>query len=64
MVDRDADLFAASPVASVVIVAAVATVAYVLIQVILDGSVSVAETAAFVFVFTFVYAASRYYLGE
>jgi len=50
------------PVVATVLVAVVATVAYVAIQLVLDGSVSPVETAVFTAVFTLVYVGGNYLL--
>ncbi|MFB6150721.1 MAG: hypothetical protein ABEJ40_02835 [Haloarculaceae archaeon] len=52
------------PVVTTVAVAVVATVVYVGIQLVLEGSVAVAETATFVLVFSLVYVGGTYYLRQ
>ncbi len=50
------------PIVATALVAVVATAAYAGIQLVLDGSVAVAETASFVLIFTVVYVAGNRYL--
>jgi len=58
------DIAVERPVLATVVVAAVATVAYVGVQLVLDGAVAPAETAAFVLIFTLVYVAGVRFLRE
>jgi predicted membrane-bound dolichyl-phosphate-mannose-protein mannosyltransferase len=58
------DIAVERPVLATVVVAAVATVAYVGVQLALDGAVAPAETASFVLIFTLVYVAGSRYLRE
>ncbi|WP_123535060.1 hypothetical protein [Halosimplex salinum] len=59
----DADEFIDErPAAATAVVAAVATAAYAGIQLVLDGEVALAETAAFVLIFTLVYVGGNRYL--
>lgn len=51
---------AENPAIAVAISAVVATVVYLAIQLVMDGSVDLVETAAFVIVFAGVYAAFLY----
>lgn len=57
------DIAVERPVLATVVVAAVATAAYVGVQLALDGGVAPAETASFVLIFTLVYVAGARYLG-
>lgn len=56
------------PVVAVAVAAVVATVVYLAIQLVMDGSIELVETAAFAIVFTGVYVAFLYlrrqYAGE
>lgn len=56
------DLLLDRPVAATAVVAAVAALAYVGVQVVLDGSVAPLETAVFVVVFTAVYVLGNRHL--
>jgi len=58
------DIAVERPVLATVVVAAVATVAYVGVQLVLDGAVAAAETASFVLIFTLVYVGGSRYLRE
>ncbi|WP_436908097.1 hypothetical protein [Halosimplex marinum] len=58
------DIAVERPVLATVVVAAVATVAYVGVQLVSDGGVAPAETASFVLIFTLVYVAGARYLRE
>mgnify|MGYP007008814846 CR=1 FL=1 len=58
------DIAVERPILATAVVAAVATVAYVGVQLVLDGAVAAAETAAFVLIFTVVYVAGARYLRE
>ncbi|QLH76348.1 hypothetical protein HZS55_03085 [Halosimplex rubrum] len=58
------DIAVERPVLATVVVAAVAAVAYVGVQLVLDGAVAPAETASFVLIFTLVYVAGARYLRE
>ncbi|MFB6139047.1 MAG: hypothetical protein ABEJ26_01270 [Halosimplex sp.] len=59
------DLFDERPVVATVVVALVATVVYVAIQLVSAGGVALAETGTFVLVFTLVYVGgSRYLRGS
>ncbi|QPV64749.1 hypothetical protein I7X12_09155 [Halosimplex litoreum] len=58
------DIAVERPVLATVVVAAVATVAYLGVQLALDGAVAPAETASFVLIFTLVYVAGSRYLRE
>lgn len=55
-------LVADHPVASTVLVAAVATLVYAGLQIVLDGAVATVETAIFVLVFTAVYVGGTWFL--
>jgi hypothetical protein len=57
------DIAVERPVLATVFVAAVATAAYVGVQLALDGGVAPAETASFVLIFTLMYVAGARYLG-
>jgi predicted membrane-bound dolichyl-phosphate-mannose-protein mannosyltransferase len=56
------DVVVARPVVAVVLVAAVAAVTYVGIQLLLDGAIAPVETAVFVVVFTAVYVGGNWVL--
>jgi len=56
------DIVVERPVVSTVLVAAVATLVYVVLQLLLDGFVDVVETAAFVGIFTVVYVGGNWLL--
>lgn len=58
------DVPAENPAVAVAISAVVATVVYLAIQLVMDGTVDLVETAAFVIVFTGVYAAFLYLRRE
>ncbi|ACV12379.1 hypothetical protein Huta_2212 [Halorhabdus utahensis DSM 12940] len=58
------DVPAEKPAVAVAISAVVATVVYLAIQLVMDGSINPVETAAFVIVFTGVYAAFLYLRRE
>jgi len=58
------DIAVERPVLATVVVAVVATVAYVGVQLALDGAVAPAETGAFVLIFTLVYVAGTRYLRD
>jgi len=59
-----ADLVLDRPALATAVVAAVATVAYLAIQLVLDGAVAPVETAAFALIFTVVYVGGNWYLGR
>ncbi|WP_415379669.1 hypothetical protein [Halosimplex sp. TS25] len=52
------------PIVATALVAIVATAVYAGIQLVVDGSVAVAETASFVLIFTLVYVAGNRYLRD
>jgi len=56
------DLLVDYPLGATVLVAAVATLAYVVLQLVLDGSVAALETAVFVVIFTAFYVGGNWYL--
>lgn len=58
------DLVVERPVASTLLVAAVATVAYVALQLVLDGVVAPLETVVFVALFTVVYVGGNWVLRQ
>lgn len=56
------DLLVDYPLGATVLVAAVATLVYVVLQLALDGSVATLETPVFVVIFTAVYVGGNWYL--
>lgn len=58
------DIAVERPVLATVVVAVVATVAYLGVQLAFDGVVALAETASFVLIFTLVYVAGSRYLRD